>query len=378
MSKETMPNTNIGTLISRKTNFWLDHQPVRYVNKETKFDPNNFIRFDLGEWISSCSPNAKEVFQNLKASDLQEYPDPNTTELKNAIANRFGVSPDMITPSSGTDELIDTLPRLLLSEGDRAVIVRPTFFRFGEATSREGGEIIKVDTNLENNFEFNESIAQQVIQQSRQPKTDIVWLCNPNNPTGHVISPDLLEWVITETKAFVIVDEVFSGLLEPTNTNRTLQLAKTHQNVLFLRSLSKVDGLSAIRIGWGIGHLKTIELLEKWRLPFNTSTLAQKIAIAALQDTQHTDNVRNLITQERKFLEEQVNQIPGLELIAGSQANIFLLRHKQKDLFQQLFQRGILVADFRQADGLEGMNFVRITVQDRNKNNQLLETLQQI
>lgn len=377
MSNENMSKT-ISALISQKTNFWLDHQPVRYVDKETKFDPNNFVRFDLGEWISSCSPKAKEVFQNLKASDLQEYPDPNATELKNAIADRFGISPEMITPSSGTDELIDTLPRLLLSEGDRAVIIRPTFFRFGEATSREGGGIIKVDTNLENHFEFDESIAWQVIKQSHQPKTNIVWLCNPNNPTGQIISSELIEWVITESKAFVIVDEVFSGLLDPTSTNKTLELAKTHQNVLFLRSLSKVDGLSAIRIGWGIGHPKTIELIEKWRLPFNTSTLAQKIAIAALQDTKHTAHVRNLITEERKFLEEQINQIPGLELITGSQANIFLLRHQQKDLFQQLFQRGILVADFRQADGLENMGFVRITVQDRNKNLQLLSALQQL
>jgi len=368
----------ISTLISQKTNFWLDHQPVRYVNKETKFDPNNFVRFDLGEWISSCSPKTKEVFQNLKAADLQEYPDPNATELKNAIANRFGISPEMITPSSGTDELIDTLPRLLLSKGDRAVIIRPTFFRFDEATSREGGEIIKVDTNLENHFRFDESTARQVIEQSRQPKTDIVWLCNPNNPTGQIIAPELLEWIITETKSFVIVDEVFSGLLDPTTTNKTLLLTKTHQNVLFLRSLSKVDGLSAIRIGWGIGHPKTIELIEKWRLPFNTSTLAQKIAIAALEDTQHTADVRNLIINERQFLEQQISLIPGLELISGSQANIFLLRHKQKDLFQQLFQRGILVADFRQADGLEDMGFVRITVQDNNKNLKLLKALQRI
>jgi len=377
MSNENMSKT-ISTLISQKTNFWLDHQPVRYVNKETKFDPNNFVRFDLGEWISSCSPKTKEVFQNLKAADLQEYPDPNATELKNAIANRFGISPEMITPSSGTDELIDTLPRLLLSKGDRAVIIRPTFFRFDEATSREGGEIIKVDTNLENHFRFDESTARQVIEQSRQPKTDIVWLCNPNNPTGQIIAPELLEWIITETKSFVIVDEVFSGLLDPTTTNKTLLLTKTHQNVLFLRSLSKVDGLSAIRIGWGIGHPKTIELIEKWRLPFNTSTLAQKIAIAALEDTQHTADVRNLIINERQFLEQQISLIPGLELISGSQANIFLLRHKQKDLFQQLFQRGILVADFRQADGLEDMGFVRITVQDNNKNLKLLKALQRI
>ncbi|PIS08516.1 hypothetical protein COT76_00955 [Candidatus Berkelbacteria bacterium CG10_big_fil_rev_8_21_14_0_10_33_10] len=377
MSNENMSKT-ICTLISQKTNFWLDHQPVRYVNKETKFDPNNFVRFDLGEWISSCSPKTKEVFQNLKAADLQEYPDPNATELKNAIANRFGISPEMITPSSGTDELIDTLPRLLLSKGDRAVIIRPTFFRFDEATSREGGEIIKVDTNLENHFRFDESTARQVIEQSRQPKTDIVWLCNPNNPTGQIIAPELLEWIITETKSFVIVDEVFSGLLDPTTTNKTLLLTKTHQNVLFLRSLSKVDGLSAIRIGWGIGHPKTIELIEKWRLPFNTSTLAQKIAIAALEDTQHTADVRNLIINERQFLEQQISLIPGLELISGSQANIFLLRHKQKDLFQQLFQRGILVADFRQADGLEDMGFVRITVQDNNKNLKLLKALQRI
>ncbi len=206
----------------------------------------------------------------------------------------------------------------------------------------------------------------------------LIWLCSPNNPTGQIIKPNLIEKVVKKSKAFVVLDQAFNQINSRHGLDSNLKLAIKNRNLIVLQSLSKIWGLAGLRVGWAIGHPETIKILEKFRLPFNIASISQKLAIAALSDGKHLKKVNKFIIKERVFIENELRKLPNFEICSGSKTLFFLLRHKSKDLFELLLKRNILTADFRQANGLKGMGFVRITIRTRKENELLLKVLKQI
>jgi histidinol-phosphate aminotransferase len=346
------------------TKFWLKQQTSSYLNKV--LDTSNFVRFDMGE----CQLGKNQ-------QEFAEYPEVNAVKLKKAIAKSERIKSNMVTVGCGADELIENLPRLLLNPGDKSIVITPTFFRFVEACQRQAVKIIEIPLVQKNNFNFDSQISQLVIKKSQKLNAKLIWLCSPNNPTGKIIDPSLITKIVKKSASFVVIDEVFNGFLKPKLANANLNLVKSSKNAMLLRSLSKAHGLAGIRIGWGIAHPETIELFEKWRLPFNIPTLSQKIACQTLL-TNNLSQIRNKVIKERSFLEKEISKLPNLEICPGSQTNIFILRHKNKDLFEELLKRKILAADLRRSQGLKNKNFVRITIQNRKSNLQLLSVLKNI
>ncbi len=360
------------------TNFknWLVNQQKGYV--QHGLDMDKFTRFDLGE----CTVNTFTASNEIKDFEIEKvrgYPDPDLNDLKKLISKIYSLPIDMLTLSSGADELIETLPRIFINPGDCAVIVTPTFFRFIDSTQKQGGEIIAVKTKEIGSFEINEKIINEVIKVANKNNAHLIWLCSPNNPTGLPIDINLIEKVIKNTKAFVVLDQVFAELLNNSETYTfPLKKLKKYDNFIVIKSLSKAYGMAGLRIGFGIANPKIIRIFEQFRMHFNIASASKQLAMNVLKDITFLRQTRKIVEKERAYLFSKIKKLKNLNIGSLSQTNVFMLKHTSKDLFKELFTKKILTADIRSSLGLEKMSYIRITIQDRKKNDILLKALKEI
>lgn len=377
--ENNMLHSTNNSILNKASQFWLKNQPETYVKKE--LDLTQFTRHDMGEVHGLANPEFDEIIKSIKPTSWQEYSEPKMDDLKNAICGFDLVDRlDQVTVGNGTDEIIETVARLFLDDKSTSIIVTPTFFRFKDAASRQGSQTISVSSKLEDDFQFTRQLTDEVIKTATINNSKVLWLCHPSNPTGQSIHINHIEQMIKELPNTLIVsDEAFSRLVPASLRSLTTSKAMMHRNFVVLRSLSKADSLAGIRVGWAIGHSDTIEIFEKFRLPFNVSGASQQVAAETLRlDTAHFNQVREIIDNSRQEIETALESLENIEFIPGSQTNTILVRHTSKDLFKELFNQGILVADFRQADGIKDLGFVRITVHAPEKNTELMKALEKI
>jgi histidinol-phosphate aminotransferase len=337
-----------------------------------------FWRFDMGEHSFALTPRLNKILENITIGGLKQRPNISCQAVKKAAAKFWHVNEENIAVSSGSDQLIWLIPRLFMNPSDFAITLNPTFFLFTDAVIRAGGKIVAVGTNNKENFKFTDRVVNSLISLAKQKQVKIIWLCNPNNPTGEVLSLAQIKKIIKNTQALVIVDEVFFEISDLPKNESAINLITQNNKLIVLKSLSKAHGLMGVRVGFGIASKKIVNLLENWRLPFSISIFAQKVAIVLLNDNQHFKKIKQEIKKERAWLFKGIKQFENLQLAGESKTTVFLLRHKKKDLFEELFKRRVLGADFRNTAGIEGQGFIRLTLQDRRKNKILLNALSKV
>lgn len=351
-----------------------------YVSRNQKSQSlKNFVRLDLGENLLGCSPMVLAATKNITKDDLRLYADPSGQNIKNLLAILYYLKNNNISLASSSNEIIDYLPKMVLESKDRVLIIVPTFFRFIESSLAAGGMIIYQKLEEKNNFQIDKEIIERVIRKINKNNIKLVWLCQPNNPTGGIIDFDLIKYLITKIKAMVILDEAFWEYYDLTNKNSGVRLIHEYQNLIVLRTLSKAYGLAGLRFGYCIGHKKTIETIEHYRNTLlMTSGVVQKLASAALEDQKW---LKKTIEQTNKLKKEILSAIKtnsNLHVVNKSQANVYLLKHKKIDLYQALMKQKIITADFCQAKGIENKNYVRITVANKKINQKLLSCLNKL
>lgn len=347
-----------------------------YLNNSVNF--SSFIDFLSGENILARPQMITDAVKNIKLSDLQPVPDINCSELKKKISGVLNIVPETITVGNGSDEIIENISRVFLEPVDKIFTIVPTFFRFVDSSRRMKGEILTVATTEDEKFKFTERVITKTLDIIEKHNPKIIWLCSPNNPTGEVMELDQIETIVQKSKNLVVVDEAFQELVDPVNKKSAINLLKEHKHLLVLKTFSKTWGLGGVRFGFAVGSAAIINTLEKWRLPFNVNLITRKIILKLLDNWDYLKIIVKKTGEERKKLFDQINRIPGLEIGTESKINIFILKHKTKDIFQELLRRGILTADFRQASGLEGKGYVRITIKTRKENEILLKALREI
>lgn len=350
-----------------KTNSFFHHafsgRGKSYV--ETAETEKGLINFSGGE---------VHLAQN-RAADLAGYPDPACRELKRVIAKRFGVSETMIAVGNGSDEIIENIPRVFLEPGDPCLFVVPTFFRFIESCRKMKAKIITVATEEKDGFLVTPTVLVKIKAEIRKHRPKIIWLDSPNSVSGTVIPITLIKEILSVANGLVVIDEVHHELIDPENKKSATALLSKHENLIILRSASKAFGLAGIRFGFGLTDPKIAAGLERWRLLFTVNTFAQKAVIAAFSDTTRLIKVTEDVGRLRKMVLSSIPQIPGFVIGADSQTHLFLLKHKNFDLFETLRHHGILAADLRQAPGLEGKGYVRLNIKTPKETMLLLNTL---
>lgn len=348
------------------------HKPVSHGGLYSIKNPNSKI-LDFSSNISPMGPPPLvKKYLKQQLDDLEIYPDSNSMVLRKNLQWYTKIPASQIVVGNGATEIIYNFCQAFINKKTKVLIPTPTFGEYEAAVKLRGSKISFFRTmNLNEDVdEFIKSI----------PKNGCIFLCNPNNPTGVIISKQKVKKVIESAKkksALVFVDECFIELVPESNESIS-KLVKQYDNLFVLRSLTKSFGLAGIRIGYGLGPKKLINTLNKIKIPWNVSGLAQKAADAAICHSFYLDKAKKMIKKESKFLRKEISEIKGFEC-HDTATNFILIKTKSKakTIQNKLLKKNILVRDCTSFRGLDE-NYIRIAVKTRNENKKLIQVMKKI
>lgn len=342
-------------------------KPIDDVKRE--FGLTEVIKLASNENPFGCSPAAKEAIKS-QLDSLAIYPDGASLQLRWELADFLQVEPDQLIFGNGSDEVVQMITRAYLGEGTNTIMATPTFPQYRSNAIIDGAELIEVP--LKDGVHDLEAMALAINEQTR-----VVWVCNPNNPSGTIVTASELEAFLQKVPKHVLVvlDEAYYEYVVDEAYPQTVPMLAHHPNLIILRTFSKIYGLAALRIGYGIASVEIINHLNHVREPFNTSTLAQAAARAALKDQAFVQACRDRNREGLKQLTDQFDEW-GLDYYP-SQANFVLVNLKQDsdEVFRKLLAQGIIVRSGR-ALGFPG--YQRITVGSAEQNAKILQALREI
>ncbi len=315
---------------------------------------------------------AKDAFNQIAA-----YPDSNCNELRQVIASHYGLSKNNVVVGNGSTELMYLFAEAFLKKGEKAVIPAPTFGEYESAVCKTG-EKTKF-SKLGKNFVINSDLFRRDMAGAK-----IVFLCNPNNPTSMLISKETLTDIIEQAMkqdTVVFLDEDFLEFVEDEKALTMIGKIKKYPNLFILRSFTKIFGLTGLRVGYGIANEEIINVLSCAKIPWNVNCLAQAAAVAALGDEEHLRVTRDLIKNEKAWLQSEFGKFGSFKFSAPD-ANFFFINIRNSDLTatelkNKMLQQGMLIRDCTSFKGLDEF-YVRIAVKTHAENERLIDALKRI
>jgi len=263
------------------------------------------------------SPKAIEVYRQA-ASHLEDYPEGTSRVLREAIGRAFGLDPDRIICGAGSDEILNLLAHTYLGPGDEAISSAHGFLVYPIATLANGAtNVVAPEKNLTTDVD---AILQRV-----SPRTKLVWLANPNNPTGTYLPFDEIKRLRAGLRSDVllVLDAAYCDYVSRNDYELGIELVATTDNTVVTHTFSKIHGLAALRIGWMFGPAHIVDAVNRIRGPFNVSTPAMLAAVAAIEDTAHQQMSKIFTEQWRNWLTAEVTKL-GLK-VTPSVANFILI-----------------------------------------------------
>jgi len=341
-------------------------KPIEEVERE--YGIANSVKLASNENPLGPSPKAMEAIRN-KLDQLNLYPDGDCFYLKSALAERLKVDPDQLIFGNGSNELIELAVRTFMRPGDEAVMAHQAFVVYRLVVQAAGG--VGRVVPLRNFAHDLEALAAAI-----NPKTRLVFLANPNNPTGTIYTRGPWERFLRQVPpdVLIVVDEAYFEYVEDENYPDSLRYHGHGKMLLTLRTFSKLYGLAGLRIGYGIAPKEITGLLHRVRQPFNVNAAAQWAALAALEDEEHIRKSLDANRQGMAYLTKEIAQL-GLEQVP-SRANFILLRVGDgNQVFQRLLVQGVIV---RPMAIYELPEYVRVTVGTGDENRKFIEALKKI
>ncbi|MDW3838409.1 histidinol-phosphate transaminase [Staphylococcus saprophyticus] len=306
------------------------------------------------------SPKVKEAIQ-AHLDELQYYPETGSPLIKEAISKHLNIDPARILFGAGLDEVILMISRAVLTLGDKIVTSEMTFGQYYHNAIVESANVVQVPLQ---NGEFDlDGILSEI-----DNDTKLVWLCNPNNPTGRYFTHDALRNFLERVPSHipVIVDEAYVEFATAKDFPDTLALQQEFENAFLLRTFSKAYGLAGMRIGYVIAAKEAIEKYNIIRPPFNVGRLSEYAALAALEDQEYLASIRERNAEER----EKFFELSQSDHFYPSQTNfVFVKTDKPHELYEALLNVGCITREFP--------NGVRITIGFPEQNAKMREVLAQ-
>lgn len=339
---------------------------IEEVQKE--YGSKRWVKLASNENILGPSPKALRAIQK-ELSKIHFYPEGPCSLLRQAIAQKFSLPEERIVISNGADNLILMIGCAFVNEGDEVILADPTFTVYTNVTQIMGGKVIRVRLK-----EFTHDLRGMLERVTR--KTKLIFICNPNNPTGTTVNRKLFEDFLSALpeRVIVILDEAYGEFVEDSSSPRGLDYVGKKQLIL-LRTFSKVYGLAGLRIGYALGREDLIHCLYQVRDPFPVHRLAQVAAIAALKDRRHAEKTIRMVSEGRRFLYQELERI-GLTYVP-SQANfIFIDFHRDsEEVFRTLLREGIII---RPGKAWGFPTFARVTIGTLKENRRFIRALDKI
>lgn len=323
------------------------------------------LRLDFNENTAGCSPRVLERLRQIDGEDLARYPVRDTGEL--AVAQHFGLPPEEVLLTNGTDEAIHLVCETYLGEGDEALIVVPTFAMFEIYAAQTGARVISIPVGK--NFEFpNETVIAAIT-----PRTRFIAVANPNNPTGTFVPvQDLVRIAQAAPDAAVLIDEAYFHFAGETAAPKWREIP----NLFVSRTFSKVYGMAGLRIGVLMGNVEQMKMLQRASSPYNLNSVALACLPKALADEQYVSNYVSQCLDGRRELETELAAWNVKYWPSRANFVLMYLGENCKPFIKEMRERGILVRD-RSADyGCK--DCVRITVGIREHNQRMLAALREV
>lgn len=332
--------------------------------------PEKIIDFSASINPLGMAPGVRDALAGC-VDRLLHYPDKRATELKESLAAYHGVSPDEIAVANGSTELIHLLPRVF--GGKRALIIAPAFAEYALALERSGWEIDYLTLASGDNF----TLPLPELQEKLGAGYDMLFVCNPGNPTGALIPKAQIERVIElcrDSGTFLVLDEAFIDFCEEESAK---QLIRQCERAVLIRSMTKFFAIPGLRLGYAIAEARTISAIASLQDPWSVNTAAQVAGMASLADAGYGRRTRDYVDAERERLAADLAAIPGLRVFPA-RANYLLAEilggPSAAMLRERLMQKGMLIRDCSNFQGLDG-RFFRVAVRLREENGLLVETL---
>ena len=333
---------------------------------------NKIIKLSANESALGVSVRAKKAISNKKLS-LFRYPDGKSKKLRSQISKKFSCDKEKIICGAGSDEVIQMLCQLFLKPKDEVILPQFSFLMYRIYAKIAGAKVIY---SKENNFKI--SVSEILKKVSK--KTKIVFLANPNNPTGTYLEKQELLKLRKRLRSniLLVIDDAYVEYIRQKNYQSGLQLFKNKNNVLILRTFSKIYGLASLRIGWGYGPKNIIDAMYAIKPPFNVNSVAQLAAVAALKD----NNFIKKSTKHNFFWGNKLKKVFKNYGVQSNEVNTnFLLLNFNKckysaDYIQKkLENNGIIL---RSMKSYKIKNSLRLTIGNVAANNKLIKALKKI
>jgi histidinol-phosphate aminotransferase len=305
--------------------------------------------------LLNANENYEMFVDRIDINNLNRYPDSNSSDLRSALSNYLSVSKEQIIVGNGSSEMIEIILKTMIEPGDKVLSYEPTFVMYKWYTELYNGIYNSVPLK-DNVFDVNE-----FIRRINDEKPKVVFLCNPNNPTGMLIPKDMIEAIIKNTEALIVVDEAYIEFSGGSMINRI----EEYDNLIVLRTFSKAFGLAAARVGYMVGGINIINNLFKTKSPYNLNQLSQKLALQALENKTLMVRKVNDINLERERL---YKSLVNFNLCTYKSFANFIYFEGPSSLGEALENKGIIIRSF-------GDGKYRVTVGTKEENNTFLEAL---
>ncbi len=329
---------------------------VKLASNENPLGPSPFAMRKLIQDLSETAASAS----------LNRYPDGSGYYLKQALSRKLSVSEDEIILGNGSNELIDIAVRTFLQAGDDAVMAHPSFVVYPMSTRAQGANAIQVPLNGHAHDLL--AMADAVTE-----RTKIIFVANPNNPTGTMNTEREFKEFMNRVPdgILVVVDEAYCEYVERSDYPNSLEYLREGRDILILRTFSKMYGLAGLRIGYGLGQSALISEMNKLRPPFNTSSVAQKAAMWALEDEDHLRRTREINEQGKRYLYWELDAM-GVPYVPTEANFLYMpLRRDARAVYSSLLARGIIVRPV-------GPQEIRVTIGLPEENRRFIEAMRAI
>jgi histidinol-phosphate aminotransferase len=340
-------------------------KPIEELSRELGIE--NAVKLASNENPLGPSPNALAAFAGA-LSDLHRYPDASAFQLRERLAAHLGVPMNEVIQGNGSNELLELCVRTFTTRADHVVFADPAFVVYQLSAMAHGVPFTAVP--LREDRHDLEAMAAAVT-----PKTRLVFVANPNNPTGTYVTRSAMERFLCTVppEVVVAVDEAYFEYADASDYPNCLELRGLRERLVVLRTFSKIYGLAALRVGYAVAPAEMVDYMNRVRAPFNVSTPGQAAALAALSDTEHVKRSRELNQRERARLTRELGLL-GLRVVP-SQANFVYVDvgRPARPIYDGLLRRGVIVRPFGALP-----ESLRVTVGTEAENDRFLAALREV
>ena len=348
------------------------HIPASHGGKYGAEKPDvDVIDFSSSVNPLGCHPGVKRYLKK-QLGLISEYPDPNSSDLRANLAWFTGIRKKQIVVGNGATEIIYNFCKTFLNKKTPVLIPIPTFSEY-----EVSAKLCECKISFFKTMDLSKNLQKFIM---KIPRNGCIFICNPNNPTGVLIKKKEMLKIISAAKkksSLVFIDETFIELV-PESNESLIKYIKNYENLFILRSLTKSFGLAGIRIGYGVSNSQIIDPLQKIKIPWNVSYIAQRAASAAICYHPFLEKTCKLIKKEKDFISSNLAKSKKFTCY-NSSTNFILVKTKIKSrLLQKKLQRKkILIRDCSTFRGLN-QNYIRIAVKTRKENIKLVKALEAV